>query len=164
MNQHPFEAAGLGTAPFKLVGFYVKLWQAAPGQPLRAGSSCDYCGTAIANCYEIQSADGKRFKVGSDCVHKVTPKGDPLRKAVDQDVAKRRREHAAATLRDQVWALIGRLNADEGLFADMPHPTKSFAEEGRTFREWAIWMLQHGGDAGKRRVLKAVSAREEATP
>jgi hypothetical protein len=65
-NTHCFEIAGLGQAPFAFVGFSVRKYQACVGAPIQCGCSCDYCGTAIMNVYEIESADGKRFKVGSD--------------------------------------------------------------------------------------------------
>jgi len=53
-NQNPihrFEAAGLGTAPFKVVGFSVEKFQACQGAPIQCGTSCDYCGTGIMNTY-----------------------------------------------------------------------------------------------------------------
>lgn len=68
---HPFQAAGLGKAPFTLTGYRESTFQAAPGEPVRAGSSCDYCGTAIRHVYEIRSSDGKEFKVGSECVRRT---------------------------------------------------------------------------------------------
>ncbi len=68
---HRFEQAGLGKAPFKVVGFSVEKFQAIPGDPscpIQPGSSCDYCGQGIMNVYRLESADGKFFKVGCDCV------------------------------------------------------------------------------------------------
>lgn len=79
---HPFEKAGLGAAPFKCVAAYekrgpIKSYDAKSGVTLEIGyagqpmGTCDYCGTGIALCFEIKSADGKRFIVGSDCVAKT---------------------------------------------------------------------------------------------
>lgn len=68
---HPFEKHGLGKAPFRCVGYRKAQYQAFPGAPIRAGASCDFCGTAIMHTYEILSADGKRFKVGCDCVDRT---------------------------------------------------------------------------------------------
>ena len=43
IGQHCFERAGLGKAPFRLVGFFECKWQAAPDAPVQPGKSCDYC-------------------------------------------------------------------------------------------------------------------------
>lgn len=72
---HRFEAAGLGTAPFTLESFQVSKWQACPGAPIQAGSSCDYCGQAIMLVFVLRGADGRRFKVGCDCVEKAGDAG-----------------------------------------------------------------------------------------
>lgn len=68
---HPFERAGLGVAPFRFVGWHESKFQAHPGAPVRAGSSCDYCPQAIMIVCVIEDANGKRFKVGCDCARKV---------------------------------------------------------------------------------------------
>jgi len=78
---HPFENVGLGKGPFRLSRYERMTFQACPGEPIRAGGSCDYCGTAIMHAYWIASADGRTFKVGSDCVFKTyrtAPKKDAL--------------------------------------------------------------------------------------
>lgn len=75
---HPFEEAGLGKAPFRCIGVERRVGPikcadgseiGSPGQPM---GSCDYCGTGIADCFTIQSGDGKRFIVGCDCVAKAS--------------------------------------------------------------------------------------------
>ena len=75
---HPFEERGLGKAPFRCVGVERRVGPikcadgseiGSPGQPM---GSCDYCGTGIADCFEILSGDGKRFIVGCDCVAKAS--------------------------------------------------------------------------------------------
>lgn len=69
-NQHPWEAVGLGKAPFRVVGVNEIVFK-VPGEPPRAGGSCDYCGTGIRWAYQIQASDARTFKVGCDCVAKV---------------------------------------------------------------------------------------------
>ena len=71
---HKFERAGLGKAPFRFVGAEMK-WFIVPGCKPRAGSSCDYCATSIAECCWIEDAEGKRFKVGNVCVNKTGDAG-----------------------------------------------------------------------------------------
>lgn len=89
---HPFEAAGLGLAPFRYVGSEVRLHQ-VPGCHPKAGASCDFCGTSIALCCLIESADGKRFKVGCDCVAKTARKSDIHDNKLASDAAKAKRDH-----------------------------------------------------------------------
>ena len=72
---HKFESAGLGKAPFRFIGYEHKTYQAHPSAPVQVGGSCDYCGQGISNMYHVKSADGNRFKVGSDCIAKVDDKG-----------------------------------------------------------------------------------------
>ena len=71
MKQHVFEKAELGKAPFKFVSYEYKVYQACQGAPIQVGGSCDYCGTGIKHFHWITSADGNRFKVGSECVNKT---------------------------------------------------------------------------------------------
>lgn len=75
VGTHVFEAAGLGKAPFRCVGVVEVTYQACPGAPIQPGGSCDYCGTGISIHCKIKSADGKEFKVGSDCVRKTGDAG-----------------------------------------------------------------------------------------
>lgn len=91
---HRFEAAGLGKAPFRFVGFQVVKFQACPGAPIQPGTSCDYCGTGIMNVFRCESSDGKTFKVGCDCIAKVGDAG--LMRAVKRVQAKARAEVTAA--------------------------------------------------------------------
>src|SRR6476661_4497421 len=85
---HPFEAAGLGKAPYRFTSWW------------RERNGCMFCGTGIMNCFGVQAADGKRFHVGCDCIYKIyrTAPRDALfneiRKADREMRAKRRAELA----------------------------------------------------------------------
>jgi hypothetical protein len=87
---HPFERAGLGVAPFKFVGWHESKFQAHPGAPVKAGSSCDYCPQAIMIVCVIEDAHGKRFKVGCDCARKAG--GAKLVARVEKAMTERERE------------------------------------------------------------------------
>ncbi len=89
---HPFEAAGLGKAPFRVVGFEVRKFQACHDAPVQCGGSCMYCGTGIMNFFFIKGCapDDETFHVGCDCVRKT---GDiKLRKDVNRTIREYRRE------------------------------------------------------------------------
>ena len=70
VGKHKFELAGLGLAPFRFIGANEKRITYPDGSS-KAGSSCDYCATGIALECWVESADGKRFKVGCNCIEKV---------------------------------------------------------------------------------------------
>lgn len=85
---HLFQDAGLGKAPFKLIGKYsipsASLAEHNPsgyqnalnGMPKDVGvGSCAYCGTALVHNFIIQSSCGKKSAVGCDCVAKTSDKG-----------------------------------------------------------------------------------------
>ncbi len=100
-NVHPFEAAGLGKAPFKFVGHYESKHQACPGAPIKAGSCCDYCPASIVQVFMVRSADGKEFKVGSDCIMKVDDRELVAAvKVVEAAAAKAKRLAAASKRRE----------------------------------------------------------------
>lgn len=81
---HVFEAAGLGKAPFRVLGVECKVGPiryerngvevqvGSPGQPM---GCCAYCFTGIMECWSIRSADGKVFDVGCECVRKTGDAG-----------------------------------------------------------------------------------------
>lgn len=62
-KEHLFEKAGLGIAPFHCVDVYKDV----------TGGSCDYCGTGIKFFCIINDKNGKKFKVGTECVLKCSP-------------------------------------------------------------------------------------------
>jgi hypothetical protein len=61
INDHPFERAGLGKAPFF---FTHEVTRPRPG----AAAKCDHCGKRINKEFWVQSSDDKVFKVGLTCV------------------------------------------------------------------------------------------------
>lgn len=81
---HLFELAGLGKAPYRVLSLEtsrdresIQRERAGNGQTYTTNycTTCDYCGTAISNAYQILSADEQHFKVGCDCLAKVGDKG-----------------------------------------------------------------------------------------
>jgi hypothetical protein len=98
---HKFEEAGLGLAPFRVVGWSREVGPknlgngmsiGAPGQPM---GTCDYCGQGIAICVQVKSADGRRFVVGCDCAKKCDDETNTATTAVKRIQAEIRREAKA---------------------------------------------------------------------
>jgi hypothetical protein len=160
---HPFEHVGLGHAPFRFVGSTVK-HHIVPGEMPRAGSSCDFCGTGIATECWILSADGRRFKVGCDCVRKTE---DPalIRGATEaQKKHDREMRRARAVKRDarddlRIWTAWAQFDDVRALFDAEPHP-RGFVdrETGRalTLTDWAEWNMVNAGTTGRLQVAKAI--------
>lgn len=166
---HPWERAGLGKAPYRVVGTYESKYQACHGAPIQPGTSCDYCGQGIMYVCAIRSADGKEFKVGCDCVGRVYQEcagtdaeramraiwdkaREPMRKA-----ERARRQARAAAQADAAAAQLADEDVREILAAE-PHPTLHMANRGATLLGWCEYVLEHGGAAGKVRVAKAIAA------
>lgn len=113
---HPYQAAGLGTAPFECLG-------AAIGD-----ESCRYCGRAIKNVFTIKSHDGKVFAVGSECVNRVgaaSVTNFEIKRSVFESQLRRDRKAAKTALSVKAWR---ELNRDEAAFID-----KNAAKDGFLF-------------------------------
>ena len=151
-RMHKFEAAGLGEAPYKYVGMTIETYQACPGAPVQVGTCCDYCGTGIKETHWLVSKDGKRFKVGCDCIYKAGDKN--LTRVVKTEVAKQNREKIQKRFEIRLAGTMALLQHDEVIKAlvGMPHPRF----EGSTLLNWVGWMLKNAGRTGKTEVCKTV--------
>jgi len=167
---HVFESAGLGRAPFRFVGFEVVVYQACPGAPVQSGSSCDYCGQGIRNVCWVEDADGKRFKVGPDCVLKTGDRGivDPVKRAVNRAKREAKAKLDAARIA-RCRENMGRSEVEQAMRA-APHPSADsdmgtwvdgvhvlFSDLSvHSLWTWAEWMMSHAGTAGRIKVCRAV--------
>lgn len=108
--------------------------------------------------FNIVSADGRRFHVGSDCVEKT---GDAkLVAAVERE--KRAADKAKrATRADVIKGQLAAVLADDKARAKL---AQAYHEDypNRTLLDWADWMLAHAGATGRSKVLKAVKAALES--
>ena len=152
MAIHVFERAGLGKAPFRIVGVEyrvgpikigehngVEIWAGSPGQPM---GSCKFCGQGIAECWIIESSDGNRFDVGCDCVRKTGDVG--LKKAMAPHLREKRQA------RDDAKIEAGKAWFDEQCAAGF-----DFGERTRgCFAEYFEWMMRNAGRSGKLRAIR----------
>lgn len=141
---HKFESAGLGAAPFRFVSHEAK-WFTAPGQAPRPGSSCDYCGTAIVHCFHVESADGRRFKVGSECIAKVGDAG--LAKSIAPAIRAARHEADARRIAEGRAEVEAQFMVPGRDIGDSPNGRGSFVE-------YFDWMMRNAGTAGKLRAIR----------
>lgn len=155
IGRHCFERAGLGRAPFKIVGSYECKFQAFVGAPVQCGGSCDYCGQGIMYAVAIKSACGNTFKVGCDCVARTGDAGLIKAYKTHPDTRKQNRDRAAA--------LDARKSAEwSALITDAANRTKLAAHlvpdwKGvlRPWLEQAEFAYGRCGASGRARYLKA---------
>ena len=157
---HTFEVANLGKAPFYLSGVRENKFTPCPGAPSKPGGSCDYCGASILYEFLIRSADGKLFKVGSDCVAKTEDAG--LRRVVDAKVRQLKRD---ATHKRQD-ALIAR---GLELFARPDVQAAMAAQPDLSGRNGSLagqlgWYFKNAGRAGKSWAARKVIVVAESLP
>lgn len=128
---HLWEAAGLGVAPFRVVGVVelpapslaehnpTAYKNALASLPHGYGiGSCRCCAASLKNNYLIESHDGKKFAVGSECVNKAGDKGlvnemGYVRRQADRDKRFREREAAHIARLEEERARNGGLTDDE---------------------------------------------------
>jgi hypothetical protein len=158
---HPFERSNLGIAPFRFVGFEVKLKQAIPGDPscpVKPGASCDYCATAIANVYWIKSSDGKTFKVGSECVRKT---GDKylIKKVTEAESLRNRKAREAKGVASA--ADVQSKLADpwvRSYLSTLRHPCAKWKPSTTlTMLDYFEWVLRCSGTSGKVKLSKMLN-------
>lgn len=161
---HQFEIRGLGRAPYVFEGVSESIYQAAPDAPKQPGSSCDYCGTPIMRVFWLRAADGKRFKVGCDCILK-TDSDKALRVAVltakqqhERELRQSRADAKRAKDVARVNAAVARLSEVADKFRAEPHPqAQSYAFlSDKTRMDWAEWMLANAGLSGRLAVACAI--------
>jgi hypothetical protein len=157
---HTFESAGLGKAPFRVLGYEYKTFQACPGAPIQPGGSCAYCGQGIVNIFKIESADGVRSNIGPDCIRKTGDAG--LRKVVDAQVreaARQARMKKAVQVSAELTELLAVPEIREAL-ARQDHPRKSWGVmfEQLTRLDYIAWCMDNGGASGRAKILKALKA------
>jgi len=112
---HMFEASGLGKAPYKFT-YYDDL-----------KGTCQYCGHNLHYRFWLNSADGKTFHVGSDCVLRSGDEG--LIKIADAIKAKIAKERALERFKEQVAEVKNLMKEHSGLLSAQPHPYYGLTEK-----------------------------------
>jgi hypothetical protein len=168
---HKFEKAGLGKAPFRVIGVEDKrgplrytdpktggeITVGAPGQPM---GSCDYCGTGIAECWTIRSADGQESIIGSTCIGKAGDAG--LKKVVNKHRGKATKARETKRIND----LSARLKCNtmlRALLASKPHPNVWRAGQNETLLDSVEWMMSYAGHSGQIKTVRLVAKIEKAS-
>lgn len=173
---HPWERAGLGVAPFRVVGVFVDIGPhvteidgirteiGSPGQPM---GTCAYCSQGIAECWQIRSADGKKFIVGCDCVRRAYDDAEApiaIETEAQRQIAQLKAERNEK-IREAKWAksqalrakIADELEKNPAFATDHPHPYESQRAKGKTLRDYVINKLGVCGMEGVRDVDKVLA-------
>src|SRR5262245_33425193 len=118
---HPWEKAGLGAAPFRFIGMTEKVYRPTP-ELIMPGGTCAYCSNGIRYVFECESADGKRFGVGCDCIRKVHHEGEKIVTAAMRAERDAKRKQRAERDGARIAAARALLAGRPELFRDRPHP------------------------------------------
>ncbi len=157
---HKFESAGLGAAPYRYTGCERTVVVDGVGEnaTTRPGASCDFCSTAISTAFHLLSADGRKFKVGCDCITKAGDEG--LKRLISSDVRRMDRDKRNAREAKRNAVITARaaelLSCPElvAKLAALPHPNQWRSEKGETLLDSCKWMLDHAGTQGRASVIK----------
>lgn len=161
---HRLEKAGLGLAPFRCVGYQKLVYVACQGAPVKPGGTCDYCGQAIMHAFYILSKDGKRFKVGCDCVARVGDEGllRACKNSPEYRKAVREREALkATTIYKELEILIAAL---EPKLRARPHPlgyVDRKTGEPLTHFDQVDWLFANSGRSGRKSLLTSLRKLEQ---
>lgn len=165
---HRFELAGLGKAPFRFEGVRKNVFTiSGPGGYSKPGGSCDFCGTGIMFEFWCRSADGKKFKVGCDCIAKVGDAG--LKRLIEPELAKMRAEannarkgREAERVADALALMYGELRES---LAALPH-SRGFKDRKTgaplTLFDEFEWMMRNAGHSGRLKTAKRIEAHLDA--
>lgn len=151
IGKHAFEVAGLGLAPFSFSCITENAFNNGDGTT-RAGGSCDFCGTSIRFEFHIISRDGRKSKVGCDCINKTGDAGLIAAYKRSPEFRRRQREQKAAreAAKDAKAAEeLAPLLAHHGTaFSARPHPFHLKDREtgaALTLLDYLIWVRDNRG-------------------
>ena len=158
-QEHLFETAGLGKAPYKFLRvevargpiFFGNTQIGAFGQPMAA---CQFCGTAIVYKFFLRSSDGNEFWVGSDCIYKSGDLGlkniiDPIVHQHEKEI-REAREKAIMAQWDAYFALHPNFFKND----TRPHPWHFRAARGETMGMYTEYCFRYSGPTKKARLAR----------
>lgn len=159
---HVFEKAGLGTAPFQVVGYaYQSIGGGGVAGPAIVNgvpnfASCNYCHTVICDIFIIRGSDGKTFRVGSDCVRKTGDKGiiDEVKRIANRERTKRSNDKKQTIINSAKILFTEKRSK----FEVKSHPcakTSHFFVD-KTYADYLEFLLTRGGMTGKYRAAKII--------
>jgi hypothetical protein len=161
---HPFEKAGLGKAPFRLVGevyqeisYGRRVIGSIGGATVTTtpGGTCEYCGQYIINMFRVESADGNRFVVGCDCVNKVSQVGGKVEG--EGKIPELLKKMKKARDESRIEA-AKKMLPDAHALKSSPHPNHYRASVGATLWDYANFLIHSAGMTGRLKAARMIEA------
>jgi hypothetical protein len=161
---HKFEAAGLGKAPFRFAGTSENVVVVGTGEDAytKAGGSCDYCGSCIRTEFWLLSADGRRFKVGCDCIEKAGERGVLQAYKSSPEYRAKQREKARAKDNAVLAELLPLMEILKPTLVAAPHPYGfTDRQTGVPLTAWDSlqWSFNACGASGRAKLLKGLKIK-----
>lgn len=174
LKRHPFSYT-LGPGPYRFVRLVmIKISEvrgaAVIGQcnDVESGiGTCAHCGHAIMDCYIIQTGEGRKFGVGSDCIRKISFDGgfsnlsefEKELRATKRKKGQERRELKRLELKAESEMLVNK-NAAQLKTIPAPEKTRSV-----TMFDYCSWYLGNGHTLNGYKIFiskinKAIQERE----
>jgi hypothetical protein len=165
MKNHPFERT-LGPGPYKLVGFFALVLPNEANQGRanfhmapkveRGIGTCAHCSHAIINCYIVQTSEGKRYGVGSDCILKVDMPHTERTKLKKLELAHKKNQRAEKQVKkgQQARAELADIIANQTQILQLkPHPK---GRANSNLLNYAKFVLERSGNSGIMQALKLI--------
>lgn len=167
---HPF-ARTLGAGPYRIVGFFALILPSEANQGRNnfhmapkdvSCGTCAHCGTGIINNFIVQSGDGKKHAIGSDCIEKVGLPHSEMTKMqrIEKERQKKQRAERKVKKGGAARAELKQLiESQKQTLQSLPHPSDTpdrFVK--RSLYDYATWCVDKSGDGGIVIVLKRVKA------
>lgn len=163
-KRHPFSYT-LGPGPYHFVRLVqIKLAEGRPVQVWgktddieRGVGTCAHCSHGIMDNYIVQTGEGKKFPVGSDCIMKIHAEGDfsnlsdfertvrALKRKKGQEAREKKREQLEKECAELVNKNLEKL-------ANAEHPGRF--PNGRSFKDYAIWYTSRKNTLGGLKLFK----------
>jgi len=161
---HVFTRSKLGLAPFRCIGVYQDVGPKTLSDGSQVGSAgqsmgvCDHCGTGIRDCYQIKSADGNTFVVGSSCVEKTGDAGLIKSYKNSPEVRafiKAKRDLLNSNKKEELSSLI---EANRERLSSMMKPKFGLLSQTESQLAYLLRVIPMCGAAGRARYLKHVKS------
>ncbi|HRR48618.1 MAG TPA: hypothetical protein P5293_01370 [Bacteroidales bacterium] len=158
---HPFEEAGLGKYPYKFLYARREVYVAYPGAPVQPGGSCDYCSTGIYFQFWLESADKKKFKVGSECIMKASRKSatEPVSKEdylLRKAVMDFKRNQVKDAQKERIRIALDFLDKNQDFREVLNAIPRPGWKGEQSMLDYINWMREHSGLAGKMKITKYI--------
>lgn len=157
-KKHPFETT-LGLGPYQFIGVGEICFSPTFGARYigpeceRGAGTCAHCGHAIKYVYVIETAEKRRFGVGSDCILKVSM---PVKIVSQIEAIERKRQKEQRQAKKAVKGQSARNELKTLIDSNRDLLSNSMRTQYNTWLSYAEFCVEKSSDGGIVLALKAV--------